>query len=307
MDLQLFLFLSALGFASLCLLLSDSFGVVTHDFQIFITLLSEFLLFAIEGDLVSDLNLLDHLLVADPLGLCGSDVQRLLLLDGPHHLLLLALKLLTFLDSLDFSLFDLLDDNGCTAALGLHSQSLSFILSFQCLQTLDFHHQIKAFLLIDPFLLELFVLVELLVTHRDDFGVERHLVHVLHVVVLLVELLLRLGEQTLRPLVLLNLNLSRWQLRASVTVHLDHFLLASLGSRLLLCFLLLHDLLLVFLLLLSLNLGRSFHTGDIGRRDNGCCARRTLASLFNVSTHRSQLVVVHNGDILIGRLCCSVY
>ena len=88
---------------------------------------------AIEGDLVGDFDLVDHLLVAHSLGLRGSDVKRLLLLNGPHHLLLLALKLLTFLDSLDFSLFDLLDDNGCTAALGLHSQPLSLILSFECL------------------------------------------------------------------------------------------------------------------------------------------------------------------------------
>lgn len=96
----------------------------------------------------------------------------------------------------------------------------------------------------------MFVLFELFVSHSDNLGVEGHLVHVLHIVMLLVELLLSLGEQTLSPLVLLNFNLSRWQLRASSTVHLNHFLLASLRSRLLLGFLLLHDPPLVLLLLL---------------------------------------------------------
>lgn len=121
MDLEFFLLFSALGLASLCLLFRNSLGIVTHDFQIFITLLTKFLLLAIEGNFVGYLNLLNHLLVACSLGLLGSNVLRLLLLNGPNHLLLLTLELLSFLDSLDFSFLDLLDDNGCTAALGLNS------------------------------------------------------------------------------------------------------------------------------------------------------------------------------------------
>lgn len=56
------------------------------------------------------------------------------------------------------------------------------------------------------------VLFKLLVSHSDHLGVQSHLVHMLHIVMLLIELLLSLREQTFSPLVLLNFNLSWRQL-----------------------------------------------------------------------------------------------
>ena len=243
-----------MGLTSIGLLFGDSLSIVTHDFQIFITLLSELFLLSIEGNFVGDFDFLKHLSVSFPLGLLHSHVLLLLLLYRLHHLRLLTLQLLALLDALHFTLLDLLNDNGGTAALSLDSQAFSLVLGLQRLQTLNLHHNVQAFLLSDPFGLQLLVFLELLVPHSHDFGIQSHLVHVLHVVVLLVQLRLRLREETFGPLVLLDLDLCRRQLGAPIAVHLDHLLLTGLGSGLLLRLLLLHDLLLLLLLLLALDL-----------------------------------------------------
>ena len=84
------------------------------------------------------------------LGLSCCQVLRLLLLDGADHLTLFTLELFALFHALHLSLFDLLDDNGSTTSLGLCSKPLTLILSLQGLQTLNLHHQIKTFLLIEP-------------------------------------------------------------------------------------------------------------------------------------------------------------
>ena len=171
LNLQLFLLFNALGLTSIGLFFSDSLGIVTHDFQIFITLLSELFLFAIKGDFVGDFDLLEHLSVSGSLSFLYYDILLLLLLNGPHHLLLLALELLTLLDALHFTLLNLLNDYSCAASLGLNSQAFSLILSLECLQALNFHHKVQAFLLIDPLRLQMFILLQLLVSHSDDLGI----------------------------------------------------------------------------------------------------------------------------------------
>ena len=263
LNLQFFLLFDALSLKSIGLFFGDSISIVTHDFQIFLTLLSELFLLSIEGNSVGDFDLLEHLSVSLSLGLCNLDVLLLLNFNRSHHLLLLALELLPLLDALHLTVLDLLNDNGCATALGLNSQTLPLILSLEGLQALNFHHDVQAFLLGDPLSFQLFVLFELLVPHSDDLGIQCHLVHVLHVVVLLIELRLGLGEETFGLLVLLNLDLSGWQLGASVAVHLYHLLLAGLSSGLLLGLLLFHDLLLLLLLLIGLDLRRCLHTSDV--------------------------------------------
>ena len=263
LDLQFFLFFDALSLTSIHLLFGDSVSIVTHDFQIFVTFLSKLFLPSIEGNFIGDFDLREHFSVSLFLGLLNSEVLILLNFDRSHHLLLLALELLTLLDALHLTVLDLLNDNGCATALGLNSQTLPLILSLEGLQALDFHHDVQAFLLGDPLRLQMFVLFELLVPHSDDLGIQCHLVHVLHVVVLLIELGLGLGEETFGPLVLLDLNLSGWQLGASVAVHLYHLLFTGLGSGLLLGLLLFHDLLLLLLLLVGLDLRSLPHTSDV--------------------------------------------
>lgn len=192
LNFELLLLLDTASFRSIGLFFCNSLRVVTHNFQIFLAFLSQLILLAVEGNLVGNFDLLKHLSVSVLLGLSGSSVLDLLLLNGPHHLLLLTLKLFSLLDANNLTLLNLLNDYGSTTSLSLDSQTLALILSLQCLQTLDFHHEIKAFLLIDPVGFEVLVLLKLLVTDGDNLGVEGHLIHVLDIVMFFIKLLLSL-------------------------------------------------------------------------------------------------------------------
>lgn len=124
-------------------------------------------------------------------------------------MLLLALQLLTLTQALVLTIHDLVDNNGSASALGLDAESLALVLGLERLQTLNLHHEVESFLFVEPLLLELLVFLELLVANGDDLGVQSHLVHVLHVVVLLIKLLLSFGEEAFSSLVLLDFDLRR--------------------------------------------------------------------------------------------------
>ena len=109
--------------------------------------MTDFLGFTLKGNLVRDFDLLEHLSVTGLLLLSYSQILSLLLLDCTDHLGLFALKLLTLLNTLNLSFLDLLNNNGSTTALSLGPKSFTLIFSLQGLQTFDFHHNIKAFLL----------------------------------------------------------------------------------------------------------------------------------------------------------------
>jgi len=269
LNFELLLLLNTACILSILLFFGDSFCVVTHDFQIFITLLSQLILLTIQGNFVGYLDFREHLSVTDFLSFSNFQISSLLQLNCSHHLLLLALELLTLLDAHDFTFLDLLNDNCGATALGLNSQAFALIFSLEGLQALDFHHEIEAFLLRDPFAFEVFVLCKLLVTHGYDLGVEGHLVHVLDIVVLFIELLLGLGKESFCPLVLFNFNLCRWQLRSTGAVHLHHLCFTSLGGSLLLSLLLLVNSPRLLGLLLGRNLSLLAHALEV-RRSNDC-------------------------------------
>ena len=164
-----------------------------------------------------------------------------LLLNHPQHLLLLAFQHLSLLDPLHLPLLNLLNNDSGSSTLGFLSKAFPFVLGLEGLEPLDFHHQVKALLLIDPFGLELLVLLQLLVPHSHNLRVKRHLVHVFHIIVLLVELLLGFGQEAFGSGVVFDFNLAGRQFLAPGTVHLHHFRLTCLGCSLLLGFLLLLD------------------------------------------------------------------
>lgn len=307
LDLELFLlcFLSLLE--SLRFLFSNSVSIVTDNFQIFLTLKSKLLSLAIEGNFIGGLNLSKHLGVTSLLGLLCFDLSFLLFLDLDHHLLLFTFELLALLDALHLSVLDLLDDDGGTAALSFNSQALALFFGLQSLETLDLHHQVKTFLLGNPLFLKLLILFKLLVSDSNDLGIESHLVHVLDIVMLFIQLLLGLGEKTLSSLVLLNLDLSRWQLRTPVTVHGDHLLLAGLGISLLLCLLLLLDLPLLLGLTLGDDDGARLHARDVGSGDNSGATGSSLACLLNIGSHGTEIIIVDNCYVSHGGLCCRCY
>lgn len=227
------------------------------------------------------------------------NVSQLLLLNGLEHLCLLALENFSLLEAILFTLLDLVNNDGSSSALGLHAQLLSLVLHLKGLQTLDFHHQVQALLLLNPLLLQGLVLLKLLVSDGDDLGVKSHLIHVLNIVMLLIELLLGLLEETVGTGVLLALNLRGRQLFGPFLVHLHHLLLAGLGLSLLLSLLLLGDALLLSRILVRGDLCLLPHASDVGRSQHGSLSRGTLDILLDITAHLTEVIVADNGNVTV--------
>ena len=146
--------------------------------------------------------------------------------------------MLSFFDSLNFALFDLLDDDGGTTALGLSSETLTLVLGLEGLQALDFHHKIESLLFSEPLSLQLLVFFELFVPDGHDFGVQGHLIHMFHIVMFLIKCCLGVGKQSFSALILLYFDLCQRQFASPSSIHLLHLLLARFGQLLLLSLLL---------------------------------------------------------------------
>jgi hypothetical protein len=87
-------------------------------------------------------------------------------------------------------------------------------------------------------LLQNFVFLELSVANSHDLRVQNHLVHVLDIVNLFVDLVLRLGKNSLLLLFVFSLKYSWLQFCLPFLIHVDHASLASLSLYQLLFFLL---------------------------------------------------------------------
>ena len=70
--------------------------------------------------------------------------------------------------ALNFALLDLVNDDRGTHALGFHASLFAFLEDLEFLEAFNFHHEVKAFLLIDPLLLEDLVFLELFVADSDN-------------------------------------------------------------------------------------------------------------------------------------------
>jgi len=161
--------------------------------------LFEFLLFAFPLFLYLDctfvclFDLAHH--AKSPLLLSSEDLLffELDLFSLTNHLVHFPFTHLLFLDPLEFSLLNLVDDHERPLFLSLLALYLTLLLQLQRLESLDLHHQVKTLLLLDPLSLESLGFIELAIADRHDFRVKHHLVHMLHIVVVLVEHLLSLG------------------------------------------------------------------------------------------------------------------
>ena len=229
LDLLLFLFLETDGFFDLGLFTLASLTLVLSNLgvQLSLSLDGSFLLVLLvlvcDLDLlVKDLDslpLLSSLLLVLPLD--SLDISKggsLLLLS---HLLVSVALLLTR--------SDLVDEDLSASLASLSCSLLALKLFLDCLQPLDLHHHVKSLLLLDPVLLQHCVLLLLLVTNGVDLGGKHHLVHVLHIIVVLVHLILRLGQQLVLVIVA-HLDLKRGS-GGPLTVLPLHALLASDGHR----------------------------------------------------------------------------
>ena len=126
-----------------------------------------------------------------------------------HFLLPLHVHLLPFdnvlpVHPLDRPLLNLLDDD--RFAIQQHLLSLFFFLlhDFQGFQSLDLHHQIELGLLLEKLSFQAFVFSKLFVSNGHHLRVKNHPIHCLHVVKLVVQCLLRFGQDAVSLLSILR-------------------------------------------------------------------------------------------------------
>lgn len=151
------------------------------------------------------------------------------------------------------------------------------------------------------------VLLKLLVTDGNDLGVESHLVHVLHIVMLLIKLHLSLGKQTFGTLILLDFDLGSRQFVRTAAVHRLHLGLASLGSSLLLRLLLFVDTFLRSGVLLTGHLSSLPHASDVRSGEDSSLTNFFALThcLVNVTPHLAQFVVADDCHVRVSRHRCG--
>lgn len=229
-DLTLLLLLDPLELGGLFFLAESLLAVIFNDLLLQVLLLLFALVLDLDGALVGLLDLAHHLESALLLG-CNHLMLLLLDLFGlSEHLLHLSLAHLLLLDALELAFLDLVDDHEGALLLGLLALDLALLLELEGLESLDLHHEVKALLLLNPLLLEALGLLELPVSDGDDLGVEHHLVHVLHVIVVLVEHLLGLGEESVGLFLVDDLLLGGGHLECALLIEVEHPLLSGLGG-----------------------------------------------------------------------------
>ena len=218
--LTLLLLLYTLQFSLLLFLTLSLSPVIFNNLLFQVLLLPLSLILNLDRSFIGDFDLGNHTEGALLLSLKHFLLLSFELLGLADHLLHLALADLLLLDAFQFALLDLVDDHEGALLLGLLALDLALLLQLEGLESLDLHHEVKAFLLFHPFLLKALSLVELAVTDGDDLGVKHHLVHVLNIIVVLVHHLLGLGQQTLGLFLVEELLLGGWHLVGTLLVQL---------------------------------------------------------------------------------------
>lgn len=132
---------------------------------------------------------------------------------------------LLLLHSKDGSLLDLINDDLGTLLSGIGLSHLSFFLLLKDLESLDFHHEVKLLLLLNPLGLESLILIKLLISNGNDFRVENHLIHLLDIIEFVVHHFLSLREESLILRMLILLLICWLHFLGSCLVHLDHLFL----------------------------------------------------------------------------------
>ena len=119
--------------------------------------------------LVCNLDFFTDDLDSFSLGLLGSLIFCLDLLDVCFQLGFLLLSHFFLLGSLLLARCDLIDNDLGSSFAGNSSAIFSFELCLDCFQSFDFHHQVKSLLLFNPVLLESVIFCELTLSHGQDF------------------------------------------------------------------------------------------------------------------------------------------
>merc|ERR1712086_824187 len=131
------------------------------------------------------------------LGLMGSLIFLTHFFDIHLKLYLFFISNFLLFHSPDSSLLNLINNDLCTLLPSIRLSDFSLLFFLEHLKSLDFHHEIKFLLLLNPFRFESLIFLELFVSNCYDLGVEDHLVHLFDVIQIVVHLLLGLGEKGL--------------------------------------------------------------------------------------------------------------
>lgn len=169
--LEFLLLLDSTLFSSNFCLTTGLILVVTDDLHLLLFLFVLLLLLSLEGFGVGSLDFLNRLSHSQLLILLDTSVLLLHFLNAEFHLLGLFFKDLPFFDSVLLSFLNLIDNDPCALVGGLDTFLLPLLSGLKTLQSFNFHHDVKSLLLADPVALELFRLLQLLVTDRNDLGI----------------------------------------------------------------------------------------------------------------------------------------
>jgi hypothetical protein len=255
--------------------------------------------------LVASLDFGHKLLHALSLNLLLTDFGILVLLYVPKQKLTFLGKVVLVSLAALLALLDLVDD---LESAGLGSDLalvLAGSLGLKVLEPLDFHHEVEAFLFVDPFLFELFVFLELLIADRYNFGVEHHSVHLLYVVLALINLGLGLGEKSLLLSLVGGVKDGCGNAFGAGAVKLLHTLLALVGLESLLFLLFAGERVLGNRFLLGHDLSAGANGLQVRPADDSTVLRNTSAGAFNAASglaHSDGGRSVHRGvaDLLDG-------
>jgi len=171
-------------------------SLILNDLLFMILFLSSSLLLLDQGLSISLGSLFHQVVDSLSFSLTCFSILSLHLFNIGQKVHLFLISDFLFSHSFDGSLLDLINDDLSALLSGLMLSNLSFFLLLENLESLDFHHEIKLFLLFNPFLLKSLIFFELFVTDGNDLGVQNHLVHVLDIVHIIIECLLRFGKES---------------------------------------------------------------------------------------------------------------
>ena len=187
LDFLFFFILNSSGLKLSFVLLLVLGSLILNDLIFMVLFLTRSLLLLDKGLSISLGSLFHQVVDSLSFSLCCFRILSLHLVNIGQkvHLFLISDFLLSH--SFDGSLLDLINDDLSTLLSGIMLSVFSFFLLLENLESLDFHHEIKLFLLFNPFRLESLIFLELFVTDGNDLGVQNHLVHVLDIVHFIIE------------------------------------------------------------------------------------------------------------------------
>ena len=182
LDFSFLLFSNSLGFLLLLEFLLILMSLMLGYFVILVLFLLGTLLLLKESLSICLSGLLHQQVDLLSLGLMSGFIFFSHLFDICLKFNFLLISKFLFLHSKDSSFLDLIDDDLSSLLPSLSLANLPLLFLLKNLESLNFHHKVELFLLLNPFGLETLVLCKLLVTNSNDFRIKNHLIHLFNII-----------------------------------------------------------------------------------------------------------------------------